>query len=359
MRAVARCSSGRRPRKRLGAHAPQGDAARASGQGCKACHSNRWRPFALPARRGCGPEKPHAGAYNSTIAIGFFPVFPHLHPPLLFRPTQTALYGFPGARRVAQVDSPHQRIEVWDTPQLGLMFTLGERPMTSVGDEYVYHECMVHPAALAHPAPCKALVLGGGDGGAARQLLAHPSIERIVVAELDEAVVRMAREHLTEVHRGALDNPRVQIVIGDAARFVATTAERFDLVVFDLTPPDSPAAALYTAAFYAQLKAVLAPRAMLSMHLGSAQFHVERAAALVRGLRDSFAIVEVMSAFVPLYGSQWLMAVASDTLDCASLFRHDIEARLSTRGVDSLRYYDAALHPGLFALPRHLRERLR
>lgn len=285
-------------------------------------------------------------------------MFSRRAPPLLFHPAPDALYGFPGARRVARVDSPHQRIEVWDTPQLGVMFTLDGRPMTSVGDEFVYHECMVHPAALAHPEPRKALVLGGGDGGAARQLLAHPSIERIVIAELDEAVVRMAREHLTQVHQGALDHPRVQIVIGDAARFVATTTERFDLVVFDLTPPDSPAAGLYTGAFYAQLRAVLATRAMLSMHLGSAQFHLERAERLVRGLRSSFAMVEVMSAFVPLYGSQWLMALASDTLDCASLFKHDIEARLAARGVDGLRYYDAALHPGLFALPRNLRDRL-
>ena len=282
-------------------------------------------------------------------------MFSRTDPPLLFHPTPDAAYGFPGARRVAQLDSPHQRIEVWDTPQLGRLFTLDARPMTAVGDEFVYHECMVHPAALAHPAPRKALVLGGGDGGAAKQLLAHPSIERIVVAELDAAVIGMAREHLAEVHQGALDDPRVQLVIGNAARFVATTTERFDLVVFDLTPPDSPAAELYTAAFYARLKTVLAPCAMLSMHLGSAQFHLERAAALVRGLRESFSMVDVMSAFVPLYGSLWLMALASDTLDAASLFKHDIEARLAARGIDTLRYYDAALHPALFALPRSVR----
>ena len=286
-------------------------------------------------------------------------VFSRDVPSLLFHPSPGAAYGFPGARRVAHVDSPHQRIEVWDTPQLGLLFTLDARPMTSTGDEFIYHECMVHPGALAHPAPHKALVLGGGDGGAARQLLAHPSIERIVVAELDAAVVQMAREHLPAVHRGAFDDARVQLVIGDAARFVATTTERFDLVVFDLTPPDSPAAELYTSAFYARLKAVLAPRAMLSMHLGSAQFHLERATALVRGLRTSFAIVDVMSAFVPLYGSLWLMALASDTLDAASLFKHDIEERLAARGIDALRYYDAALHPALFALPRNVRSALR
>lgn len=279
-------------------------------------------------------------------------------PPLLFHPTPGAVYGFPDARRVAQVDSPHQRIEVWDTAQLGLLFTLDARPMTSVGDEFVYHECMVHPAALAHPAPRKALVLGGGDGGAARQLLAHPSIERIVVAELDAAVVSMAREHLQDVHRGALDDARVQLVIGDAARFVETTTERFDLVIFDLTPPDSPASELYTASFYERLKSVLTPRAILSMHLGSAQFHLERAATLVRGLRERFSMVQVMSAFVPLYGSLWLMALASDTLDAASLFKHDVDERLAARGIDALRYYDAALHPALFALPRAVRAAL-
>src|SRR5258707_211024 len=82
----------------------------------------------------------------------------------------------------------------------GCLFTLDGRRRTSTGEELIYHECMPHPAALAHPAPRAALVLGGGDGGAARQLLAHRSIERIVVAELDAEVVRLTCEHLPQVH---------------------------------------------------------------------------------------------------------------------------------------------------------------
>ncbi len=179
--------------------------------------------------------------------------------PLLFQPTADAVYGFPNARRLARVDSPYQRIEVWDTPQLGRLFTLDGRPMTATGDEFIYHECMVHPAALAHPAPKAALVLGGGDGGAARQLLKHPGIERIVVAELDAEVVRLIRKHLPEVHGGAFDDPRVELVIGDAADYVVGAVAQFDLVVFDLTPPDSPAAGLYTPDFYMQLKRVMSP----------------------------------------------------------------------------------------------------
>ncbi|MFM0154630.1 polyamine aminopropyltransferase [Paraburkholderia sediminicola] len=287
--------------------------------------------------------------------------------PLLFQPTADAVYGFPNARRLARVDSPYQRIEIWDTPQLGRLFTLDGRPMTSTGDEFIYHECMVHPAALAHPSPKAALVLGGGDGGAARQLLKHPGIERIVVAELDAEVVRLTREYLPEVHGGAFDDPRVELVIGDAADYVARAVRaeieaaaiaQFDLVVFDLTPPDSPAAGLYTPDFYMQLKCVMSPTAALSLHLGSPYFHPERIAGLLDDLRDAFSIVRTMSTFIPLYGSLWMMATASDTLDPAAVTVDALTGRFAARRIDSLKHYDPALHVGLFSASRSVRDKL-
>jgi spermidine synthase len=278
--------------------------------------------------------------------------------PLLFQPTADAVYGFPNARRLARVDSPYQRIEVWDTPQLGRLFTLDGRPMTATGDEFIYHECMVHPAALAHPAPKAALVLGGGDGGAARQLLKHPGVERIVVAELDAEVVRLIRKHLPEVHGGAFDDPRVELVIGDAADYVVGAVAQFDLVVFDLTPPDSPAAGLYTPDFYMQLKRVMSPTATLSLHLGSPYFHPERVAGLLDDLRDTFAIVRTMSTFIPLYGSLWMMATASDTLDPAALTVEALAERLAARRIGALKHYDPALHAGLFSASRSVRDKL-
>lgn len=279
-------------------------------------------------------------------------------PPLLFRPAPDFVYGFPDATRIASVDSRYQHIEVWETSQLGRLFTLDGRPMTSAGDEFIYHECMVHPAALTHPAPRAALVLGGGDGGAAKQLLKHPGIARIVVAELDADVVRLTREHLPEVHGGAWDDPRVELIIGDAAQFVAQTREQFDLVVFDLTPPDSPAAGLYTPHFYAALKRVMTPGAALSMHLGAPQFHAPRIDALLADLRASYAVVRTMAAFIPLYGSRWTMATASDTLDPAALTETQAEQRRRERRIDGLRWYDATLHPGLFAEPYAARDKL-
>lgn len=278
--------------------------------------------------------------------------------PLLFHPAADAVYGFPGARCLARVDSAWQRIEVWDTPQLGCLFTLDGRPMTSAGDEFVYHECMTHPAALTHPAPRAALVLGGGDGGGARQLLGHRGIGRIVVAELDPDVVRLTGDYLPQVRGGAFDDPRVELVIGDAAAFVARAEERFDLVVFDLTPPDSPAAGLYTPAFYGDLKRVMTKDALISLHLGSPWHSPARIAVLLDGLRASFAVVRPLAAYVPLYGSLWLMAVASDRLDPLAVDAATLRGRIASRGLEGLRLYDADLHAALFAAPLTARDRL-
>src|SRR5690606_6591919 len=125
-------------------------------------------------------------------------------------------------------------------------------------DEFIYHECMVHPAALAHPAPRRALVLGGGDGGSSEELLKHPSIERVVMAELDGAVIDIARRHLEQVHRGAFDDPRLDVRMGDGFAFVRDTDETFDLIVLDLTDPDTPAEQLYSAEFFRMCQRILA-----------------------------------------------------------------------------------------------------
>ncbi|MGA7780026.1 MAG: polyamine aminopropyltransferase, partial [Paraburkholderia sp.] len=189
-------------------------------------------------------------------------------------------------------------------------------------------------------------------------LLRHESIARIVVAELDAEVVRLTHEYLPQVHGGAFDDPRVELVIGDAADFVAGTQETFDLVVFDLTPPDSPAAGLYTSTFYEQLKRVMNPDAVLSMHLGAPFFHGQRVAALLEDLRKAFAVVRPMNTFVPLYGSLWMMTTASATLDPTALSRAELSERLAARRIDGLAWYDADAHAGLFSASRAVRDKL-
>jgi spermidine synthase len=97
--------------------------------------------------------------------------------------------------------------------------------MTSEREEFVYHETLIHPALTAHPSPKRVLVIGGGDGGAAEEALKHPSIEQLVMVELDGKVVEIAKEHFGAIHRGVFDNPKLKLLIEDGLKYLAENKE--------------------------------------------------------------------------------------------------------------------------------------
>ena len=252
--------------------------------------------------------------------------------------------------------TPFQKMELLQSPTFGRMLRLDGRFMTSERDEFFYHEALVHPAAIAHPAPQRALVIGGGDGGAVEELLKYRGMERVVLAELDAQVVEAARQHLKEVHRGAFDDPRLEVRIGDGLQLLADTDERFDLVLMDLTDPDTPAETLYTPEALQRMKRVLAPGGAVVQHLGSPVFHPDQVRQLAASLRQVFAQVHCYGLYIPLYGAYWGLAVASDSLQPALLSAEGAAQRLADRGVGDLQFYNAPLHPALFALPTYYRD---
>lgn len=275
---------------------------------------------------------------------------------------EDSAFGFRAARRIETVRTPYQTLEVFDTPQWGRLFRLDGCYMTSERDEFFYHEPIVHPAAIAHPKPVSALVIGGGDGGSSEELLKHPSIERVVMAELDAEVVRVARKHLGNVHRGAFDDARLQVRIGDGWELVEAMArageERFDLVVLDLTDPDTPAHRLYSADFLRMLQRVMNPGAAVTLHIGSPVYRPDAVARLLREVSSVFSIVRPLGVFVPLYGAYWGLCCASNSLDPLALDAAGAEKRLRERGIAGLRYYNGDTHRALFALPNFYRELL-
>jgi len=267
-----------------------------------------------------------------------------------------AAYGFTASARLQTLQSPYQRIEVYDTPQFGRLFRLDGRLMTSEGEEFFYHECMTHPAMLTHPNPQSVLVIGGGDGGSSEELFKHPSVRRIVMAELDQAVIDISKRYLGAIHRGAFDDPRLTVRIGDGLDFVQSTQERFDLIVLDLTDPDTPAFHLYSEQFFRMCRAILNPGGMLTLHLGSPVFQQSTVRKNADNLRKVFSQVHPMALYIPLYGSLWCLAVASDTANPRALGAEMIAARMRDRGLTDLQYYNAELHGALFVLPNFVRD---
>jgi len=270
-------------------------------------------------------------------------------------------YCIRGGRLRERVRTAHQEIDVWDTPRFGRLFRLDGCAMTSERDEFHYHENLAHVAAVPHPAPTRALIIGGGDGGSAEELLKHPTMERIVIVELDAGVVDVARRHLQAVHRGALDDPRVELRIGDGLEYVAGcqgAGASFDLIVLDLTDPVGASRPLHDEPFFRDCKALLADGGALSLHLGSANFQRAQVRSIVHRLRAAFALVRPYFLYVPLYGSLWGFAVASDTLDPALLTPEAIDSRIAARGIGRLQHYNGAVHCAQFALPNTLRASL-
>lgn len=267
-------------------------------------------------------------------------------------------YGTTATKTLAEIQSPYQRVEVYDTQQFGKLFRLDGRLMTSEGDEFFYHECMTHPAALAHPNPESILVIGGGDGGSSEELLKHPSIKRVVMAELDPVVIEISKKWLGAIHKGAFDDPRLEVKIGDGFEFVKSTSERFDMIVLDLTDPDTPAFHLYSEQFFRMCQRILRPGGMLTLHLGSPVYQAETVRKNAANLRKVFRHVAPMSLFVPLYGSLWCLAVASDTIDPRAVSADAVAQRISDRRIRDLRYYHPAMHPALFTLPVFVQEQV-
>ncbi|MBS0325945.1 MAG: polyamine aminopropyltransferase [Proteobacteria bacterium] len=254
--------------------------------------------------------------------------------------------------------SPYQEVEVHDSVPFGKLFRLDGHFMTSEADEFYYHENLVHVPGLAHPGPERALVIGGGDGGSTEELLKYPSMKSVTVAEIDAAVVDVARRHLAAVHRGAFDDPRVTLHIGDGFGFVAGDTGSYDLIVLDLTDPGGPSTALYTPRFYQACARRLTPSGALSMHVGSPVSHGARVRSALDDLRAAFPRVTPYLASIPLYGGLWMMACAAPSLDPREHSATAVDARIAERGIAALQYVNGETYRAALALPNFVRDLL-
>ena len=249
-----------------------------------------------------------------------------------------------------------QLLEVYDTPDLGRIFRLDGYNMTSEKDEFFYHENLVHPAAVAHPAPRRALVIGGGDGGSSEELLKHATIEQVHMAELDPVVIEVSKAQFGAVHRGAFDDPRLKVTVGDGLAYLRETAVRYDIVSMDLTDPVGPSVELYSPATFRLAKRAMTANGALTLHIGSPFSHPDRVRMTLGNLRQVFRRVTPYFVHNPIYGSIWGFACASDELDPRAVSASQADAILAARRVKDLRYYNGDVHQALFALPNYIRE---
>lgn len=239
-----------------------------------------------------------------------------------------------------------QDIAVIETQQFGRMLVLDGAVMTTIEDEFVYHEMITHVALFTHQNPKKALVVGGGDGGAIREILKHPTIEKAVLAEIDRRVVEASKQYLPEI-ACALDDKRVEVNIVDGIKYVQEHKNEFDVVIVDSTDPIGPAAGLFAFDFYRAIYEALKEDGIFVAQTESPFLHKDLIRNVYKDVKSIFPIARLYTCAIPTYPSGfWSFTMGSKKYDPLET---DISSKI--HAIDT-RYYSTEIHKAVFALPK-------
>lgn len=270
---------------------------------------------------------------------------------LWYTEKQTPHFGITAkiSRTLHHEQTPFQRMDVIETNQFGRMLVLDGMVMTTDRDEFVYHEMLTHVGMNTHPSPKRVLVVGGGDGGAIREVLKHPAVEKAVLCEIDGRVIEVSQEYFPEI-AGALGDSRVEIRVEDGIKHIEAHPAEYDVILVDSTEPVGPAVGLFQKPFYQGIYDALRPGGVMVAQTESPWFNRELIAQVYRDISDTFPVTRLYTASIPTYPSGlWSFTLGSKGPD-------PLEVPPERLHVPDTRYYRPELHRALFQLPRFVEE---
>lgn len=248
--------------------------------------------------------------------------------------------------------SEFQTVDVVETRGHGKMLLNDGLIMVTERDEFAYHDMITHVPLFAHPNPKKVLVIGGGDGGTAREVIRHPSVEKCVMVEIDGMVVDACREHIP-LTSAALDDDRIELIIGDGVKYVKETTEKFDVILVDSTDPIGPATPLFGEEFYRDVYNCLTDDGIVVSQGETPWYAKEVQKSLLGVLNNVFPSCYLYSFSNLTYpGGLWCFTFASKKYHPVEDFR---EAAVAESGL-TFKYYNEGIHRAAFALPNFVRE---
>lgn len=256
-------------------------------------------------------------------------------------------------------DSKYQRVELLESTSYGKCLILDGKVQSCEADEFIYHEALIQPVMTIHPKPETVFIAGGGEGATLREILAHKTVKKVVMADIDEEVIDICKKYLPNHHQGSFDDPRVKLLHMDARKYLEETKEKFDVVIMDLPEPieGGPAYLLYTQKFYEMLKTKLTDSGTFVTQSGAAISGITRVfTAVINTLNTVFPIVIPYQATIPSFGGPWAFSLASKKIDPRTLSIEEIDRRIESRITKPLRFYDGHTHQGLFYVPKYLRD---
>ncbi len=270
---------------------------------------------------------------------------------LWYTEKQTENFGITAKIRETLVteQTDFQKLDMIDTVEFGRMLVLDGMVMTTIKDEFVYHEMVAHPALATHPNPKRVLVVGGGDGGVIREIMKHPKVEKAVLVEIDGKVIEYSKKYLPEI-AGELDNPRVEVKVDDGYMHIIKEKNSYDVIMVDSTEPVGPAVNLFTQGFYKGIFDALKEDGIFVAQTDNPWFKADLIQTVNRDVKEIFPIVRVYVANIPTYPSGlWTFTMGSKKYDPLAVDETAIPE------IDT-KYYTPRLHKAAFALPKFVED---
>jgi spermidine synthase len=251
-----------------------------------------------------------------------------------------------------------QQIDIVETYEYGRMLVLDGKVQSTVRDEYIYHESLVHPVMLAHLNPRDILIVGGGEGGTLREVLRYPGVRRAVMVDIDEGVIKSSKKYMPELSDGAFEGKRAEVVVGDGRKYVDRCKEQFDVIIMDVTDPleGGPGQLLYTKEFYEAAHRVLRNDGILVTQATSTYYSVFCFSTIYRTIRKVFGKAGGYQVWVPSYDSMWGFVYGTRGPDPKEMQSVRLDGEIRKRKIKGLRYYCGEIHSSLFALPKEVLE---
>ncbi len=262
---------------------------------------------------------------------------------------------------LAHKKTQFQEMYIVETGAYGKALVLDGKWQSCTGDEFLYHEPLVHPAMLLHGSPKRVLILGGGEGATAREVLRWKSVEHVAMVDIDGEVVAACREHLAEMHQGAFDDSRLEVIIDDALHVLDRAEGSWDVIISDLSDPidQGPSYKLFTKEYFEKARKALKPNGVFVVQAGPVSpFEMDMHACLVSTVQAVFDRTASYASHIPTYAAPWGFVLGSSKEIPIAPDAGETDATLASKTTGGLCMLDGIALIGLFHTPASLRRRI-
>lgn len=247
--------------------------------------------------------------------------------------------------------SPYQKIQVAESEQYGRMLILDGVFQTSVKDEWTYHEMVSHVPLMVHPHPERVLIIGGGDGGVAREVCRHESVKQVDLCEIDERVIELSKEYFPTISKVLLDQPeKLHVHVGDGIAFAKSVKNFYDVIIIDCSDPIGPGEGLFTREFYQSAKEALREDGLIVQQTESPIVQQKIVHDVFEAMGDVFPIVRMYFSHVPIYPEcMHSFMIGSKKWD-------PLTVEIHREAPQPMRYYNKDIQKSCFALPNFIKD---